>query len=69
MARTRLQIDGMTCGNCVRHAREVLEGVPGVEQAAVSLETASAEVEHQGADPAEMVAALAEEGYEARIVE
>ncbi len=30
-------IDGMTCGNCVRHVREELAALPGVEDVAVDL--------------------------------
>src|SRR3954468_22905185 len=36
---TELKVAGMTCGNCARHLTEALRAVPGVEHAAVALET------------------------------
>ena len=41
---TELEIGGMTCGNCARHVTDALQGVPGVEHAAVGLETQRATV-------------------------
>ncbi|HXJ73406.1 MAG TPA: cation transporter, partial [Candidatus Dormibacteraeota bacterium] len=32
---TELSINGMTCGNCVRHVTEAIQGVPGVSGAQV----------------------------------
>jgi copper chaperone len=46
MARTILDIGGMTCGGCVASVTRVLSGLPGVASAEVSLATAQAVVEH-----------------------
>ncbi|MEE8484147.1 MAG: heavy metal-associated domain-containing protein [Nitrospinota bacterium] len=40
-----LSIEGMTCGGCVRHTTEALEGVDGVTSVAVDLASKSAVVE------------------------
>lgn len=61
-----LDIQGMTCQNCVKHVTEALESVPGVKQAQVDLEAAHAEVQAKAdADTADMVAAVEEAGYQA----
>jgi Cu+-exporting ATPase len=67
-----LQISGMTCSNCARHATEALQSVPGVASAAVQLDAGRATVRWQpGALPAgeSLVEALRQAGYEARCVE
>ena len=64
---TKLSIDGMTCQHCVKAVNEELAKVPGVTSVDVSLESNSATIEGQ-ADNAALVAAVAEAGYEARVV-
>ncbi len=63
--KTNLTITGMTCGNCVKHARQALLSVPGVTEAEVDLATGKAIVTHEAADTASLIAAVVEEGYEA----
>lgn len=58
-----LNVTGMTCGNCVKHATSALQGVAGVQKAEVTLDPGRAVVTHEGADTGAMLAALAEEGY------
>src|SRR4029077_6399059 len=41
---TQLSVSGMTCGNCARHVTEALQGVTGVQSAAVSLDSHQASV-------------------------
>lgn len=61
-----LHVSGMTCQNCVRHVTEALSGVSGVTGVAVDLAAGRAEV--QGApDTQALVAALEEEGYDAKV--
>ncbi|HRI44314.1 MAG TPA: heavy metal-associated domain-containing protein [Fimbriimonadaceae bacterium] len=62
-----LRIEGMTCENCVRHVRQALESVPGVERALVELDAGRAVVEGTP-DPQDLVAAVEEEGYAAELV-
>ena len=67
--RIRVEIDGMSCENCVKHAREALEGLEGVSAAAVSLEDRRAEVDAAD-DPGDEAIrrALDEEGFEATAI-
>ncbi|RDI95367.1 heavy metal-binding protein [Meiothermus sp. QL-1] len=61
-----LEIEGMSCQNCVRHVMEALKRVPGVVRVEVSLEPGQARVEGQAA-PEALVRAVEEEGYRARV--
>ena len=63
--KTILNIEGMSCQNCVRHVKEALEAVPGVESAEVSLNDKTAAVEH-GDDVSieELKTAAEDAGYE-----
>ncbi len=60
----KLNIQNMSCGHCVSAVKQALESVPGVEQAAVSLESASATVEGN-AEIQALLKAVEEEGYTA----
>lgn len=44
MTNTLLKISGMTCQNCVRHVKEAIAEVSGVNSVEVSLENASAKI-------------------------
>jgi len=62
-----LKIKGMSCGGCVKSVTGVLEGLPGVAGASVSLDQGEARVEY---DPAQvqreqMVAVVEDAGFEA----
>ena len=64
MMKTILNIEGMSCENCVRHVKEALEALAGVISAEVSLENNTADIEHgEGTSPALLKAAVVEEGY------
>jgi copper chaperone len=58
-----LNVQGMTCHNCVRHVREALEAVEGASNVTVDLETGVATVDGISAEAA--IAAIEEEGYQA----
>lgn len=63
---TQLQVDGMTCENCVRHVREALEKVPGVTSVEVDLASGQATVEHEDSTEVQVLAlAVEDEGYTA----
>ena len=62
-----VKVGGMTCEGCVRSIQNVLEAIPGVERATVSLDQRQARVSF---DPAQtgldaFKAAIADAGYEA----
>jgi len=61
---TELKVDGMTCGHCAAAVKKALEGVAGVNAAAVDLATGRAQVDGHP-DLASLVAAVREEGYQA----
>ena len=62
----------MSCNNCARHVTDAIQGVPGVNSAAVSLEYAKATVRwNPGAQeniPA-VIAAVKQAGYEAKEIQ
>src|ERR1700683_3549407 len=67
---TTLKIDGMTCQNCVRHVREAIQGVRGVNYATVDLDQARAVAKWKNGDHAEkeLLEALTAAGYPGHIV-
>lgn len=63
-----IEVQGMTCGGCVRSVTRVLEALPGVESAVVSLERSEAKVSFDPAlaSLAQIKGAIEDAGYEAR---
>ena len=57
----------MSCQNCVNHVQKALSNVTGVTGVRVDLSSNSAEVDGT-ANHADLIKAVAKEGYEARIV-
>mgnify|MGYP000522210709 FL=1 len=68
MATVTLNIDGMTCGGCVKSVTKVLNGLDGVRSATVSLENKNAQVEFDEGkiQIAQLVEAVEDAGYDAR---
>ena len=66
--KTELQIEGMNCDACVSFVTEALRNVEGVQRALVDLSTARAEVEGEEYDVADLIEAVEEEGYGARVI-
>lgn len=61
-----LGVGRMTCDDCVRTVTQVLESVPGVAAAIVSLERRSARVTADpSVEPGRLAAAVRESGYNA----
>jgi len=67
--KTKFEVNGMSCQNCVAHVREAVSALSGVISAEVSLESASMIVEYDAAlvDEKAIIEAVVEEGYEARV--
>ena len=64
----QLKIDGMHCSGCASAVRRVLEAAPSVTAVSVDLDAGHATVEATaGIDPARLVSAVEDAGYEARI--
>ena len=66
----KLSVEGMMCQHCVAHVKKALEGVVGVEEAVVDLDSNSATAK-LSADVADqvLVDAIVDAGYEAKVVE
>lgn len=64
---TLLDVQGMTCGSCVRHVRSALLQVDGVEAVDVKMSEGKVRVRHDADDAPvpRLVEALAEAGYPA----
>ena len=63
------QIEGMSCGHCVRAVREALEGVPGVEVEAVEIGHAVVRYDTAEIGRSTLVEAVEEAGYTVAEVE
>lgn len=67
---TKLRVEGMSCDNCQRHAKNALEDLEGVIRAEVSLEAKEAVVEHEDSVTVQqLIDAATEEGYPASLLE
>lgn len=68
MATITLNIDGMTCGGCVKSVTKVLNDLDGVRSATVSLENKNAQVEFDEGkiQMAQLVEAVEDAGFDAR---
>ena len=67
MATVTLNIDGMTCGGCVKSVTKVLNDLDGVHSATVSLENKNAQVEFDEGkiQIAQLVEAVEDAGFDA----
>ncbi|MBO9568834.1 MAG: heavy-metal-associated domain-containing protein [Cellulomonas iranensis] len=67
MATTTFRVDGMTCGNCVKHVTEELTALPGVTDVTVELVSGGASpvtvTSDAPLDDAAVAAAVEEAGY------
>jgi copper chaperone CopZ len=62
----KMNVSGMTCGNCSRSVERKLAATPGVSKATVDLVNASATVEYDAAvvKPEALAAAVRQLGFE-----
>ena len=67
METTVLKVGGMSCGGCVKSVTTVLQALPGVAKAEVSLEKGEAKVDFEAGEVtrAAMVQAIDAAGFEA----
>lgn len=66
----KLSVEGMMCQHCVAHVKKALEGVEGVEEAVVDLDSNSATAKLSVDVPDQvLVDAIVDAGYEAKVVE
>ena len=63
-----LSVDGMTCGNCVKHVEKAIASIAGVKQVEVNLDSGAVKVKGDIAHKVtEIIKALEEEGYPAKV--
>ena len=68
MNMIRLSVDGMNCGGCVGSVERAIQAVPGVLRVRADLASKAVEVEAAATvTPAEVIAAVENAGYEARL--
>ena len=67
MARTTLDVTGMTCDHCAHTVKSALEDVQGVRSARVDLSGGKAVVDYDEGrtEPRELTTAVADAGYQA----
>lgn len=67
MARTKLNVTGMTCDHCVSSVKSALEDVAGVRSARVDLDAGTAVIDYDDGrtEPRELATAVADAGYQA----
>jgi copper chaperone len=70
MANIKLRVTGMTCGHCQAKVEKALKGVSGVYTAIVDLPDGEAEVDFDddSVTTDQLVAAVSQAGYSAKIV-
>ncbi|WP_407291449.1 heavy-metal-associated domain-containing protein [Stutzerimonas zhaodongensis] len=66
MNSTQLQVQGMTCGACVRHVTQALNTLTGVDSVEVDLQSGLVRVDGNP-DKAQLIAALHDAGYAAQL--
>ncbi|RYX84866.1 heavy-metal-associated domain-containing protein [bacterium] len=65
--KTNLQIEGMSCEACVRFVAMALQSIDGVDRAMVDLNSKRAEVEGDNYRVEDLIEAVEEEGYSAKV--
>jgi copper chaperone len=68
MSKVSFEIEGMSCGHCVKAVREALAALPGVNVDAVSIGSATVQFDPASNNVGTLVDAIADAGYEAREV-
>lgn len=63
---TTFDVEGMTCGSCVRHINEALRELDEVRDVDVRLREGKVVVTHENASVEAMLEALRDAGYESR---
>lgn len=67
MGQQEFQVDGMTCGHCIRSVTEAVRGVDPVAAVDVDLATGRVRIGSDAA-PDRLTAAIVAEGYAAAVV-
>lgn len=66
-SKVTLKVEGMTCGHCVGRVQKALDAAPGVIEAKVDLDSATAEIRFgAGTEVARLAEIVTEAGYPAQ---
>jgi copper chaperone CopZ len=68
MERATIEIEGMSCGNCVQHVTRALGSLAGVKIEAVEIGKAVVTFDPAVIEPSVIERAVTEEGYPAHFV-
>lgn len=66
---TRLIIEGMHCGGCVKSVANALSSLSLVTSVNVDLENGQASIVHDGADAKALIDAVEDAGFDARLAQ
>lgn len=66
MKTVELQVQGMSCGSCVKHVTEALRPLEGVSDVAVDLQSGRVKISGDSDSPM-LLAALRDAGYPAQL--
>lgn len=67
MEQATIQIEGMSCGHCVRAVEQALAGMDGVKVGEVKIGGATVEYDPAVATPERIERVITDEGYQARV--
>ena len=69
MANVKLRVSGMTCGHCQAKVERALKGISGVYSAIIDLPDGEAEIDFDddSVTPEQLVAAITQAGYGAKV--
>ena len=65
MEKVKLNVQGMSCGGCVRHVTQALAAVPGTRVEEVKVGSATVEIDPRTASKEALLAAVRKAGFEA----
>jgi copper chaperone len=68
MRELSLQVNGMSCGHCLKAVNGALSTLPGLELGSVRIGGAELRYDPAAVTPEQVVAAVREAGYEAVVV-
>tara|TARA_B110000908_G_C10172468_1_gene411570 strand:- start:941 stop:1147 length:207 start_codon:yes stop_codon:yes gene_type:complete len=64
-----INIDGMTCGHCVKSVEKIISDIKGVISVEVSLDSASAVIEYEKANIVDIVEEISDSQFEASLID
>jgi len=64
---TNVDVDGMTCSNCVRHVEDALRALDGVEKLEVQIGNVRVDHDPTKLPPERLLEAIKDAGYEPRV--